>query len=142
MRGFVERARAAHPNEKNERKLVEMACSAYNNNISRSTNQKPINAAAHAQDVWDFMTFQRGKNYEKHLKAYTSRAEHYEVGDLVYRRIWKRYRKESDMGNVSKNLYKIVKVLKTWPLPSYKLEDVNAGIVLPGSYQATVLVRK
>ena len=142
MRGFVERARVAYPALKNERKLVEIACSAYNNNISRSTNQKPIDAANNEQAVRDHMTFQRAKNYEKNSKKYES-AEKYSVGDLVYRRIvGKTFRKESDIENVSKTLFKIVKILPTWPLPSYRLEDVHAGIVLPGSYQANLLVRK
>ena len=141
MRGYVERARAAYPAMKNERKLVELACSAYNNNVNRSTNQKPKDAAVHSQDVRDYFDAQKAKNYEKNMKRYET-AVKYSVGDLVHRRIWKRFQKESDIANVSKNLYKIVKILKTWPMLSYKLEDVDAGIVLPGSYQANVLVKK
>ena len=141
MRGFVERARVAYPNIKNERKLVELACSAYNNNVSRSTNQKPVDAATHAQDVRDYVAMQRSKNYAKNIQKYKS-AEKFSLGDLVYRRIWKQFRKESDLENVSKNLYKIVKIVNTWPLPSYRLEDIHAGIVLPGTYQANVLVKK
>ena len=147
MRSYVERARVAYPNLKNERKLVEIACSAYNINVTRSTGQKPINGAAHAQAIRDYMTIQRAKNYDKNRRKYKS-AEKYFVGDLVYRRIvgkqdkkWQM--KESDIENVSKNLYMIVvAILPTAPLPSYKLQDVSARIVLPGSYQANVLVKK
>ena len=139
MRGFLERARAANPTIRNERELVEIACAAYNNNISRSTNQKPIDAAEHAQEIRDFVTAKRAASYSKNLKKYES-AEQYKVGDLVRRRLRKPFGKESDLSNVSASVYKIIKVIPTWPLPSYKLEDVEEGIVLPGSYQASVLL--
>ena len=138
MRGFLERARAANP-KKNERQLVEIACRAYNSNINRSTNQKPIFAADRAQEIRDFVSAQRAKSYEKNLKKYES-AEKYKVGDHVLRRLRKPFGKESDLSNVSSTVYKITKVISTWPLPSYKLEDVEEGIVLPGSYQANVLL--
>ena len=145
MRSFVTRARVAYPALKNERKLVEIACSAYNNNVSRSTNEKPIDAASHEQEIRDYMTYQRAKNDDKNWKKYQA-AEKYALGDLVYRRIMQGNRfekgKESDINNVSKQVYKIVKILPTSPLPSYKLEDVQAGIILPGSYQANVLIKK
>ena len=69
-------------------------------------------------------------------------AEQYDLGDLVYRRIRKTFGKESSLSNVSKNVYKIIKVIDSWPLNSYKLEDVAEGIVLPGTYQANVLILK
>ena len=107
----------------------------------RVDNQKPINAANHAQEIRDFVTVQQAKNYEKNKKKYES-AENFAVGDIVHRRIKKPFGKESNLSNVSKNLFKIVKVLDTWPLPSFKLQDVVAGITLPGSYQANVLIKK
>lgn len=143
MRSFVERARVAYPALNNERKLVEIACSAYNKNISRSTNQKPIDASNHEQEIRDYMARQRGINEDKNWKKYKT-AEKYSVGDLVYRRIirGKGFEKESNINNVSKQVYRIVAIRPTSPLPSYKLEDVHAGIVLPGTYQANVLVKK
>ena len=141
MRSYLERARAANPKINDERKLVEIACSAYNNNVSRSTNQKPINAVQHVQEIRDFVSAQRAKNYSKNLKKYES-AERFKLGDLVHRRIRRPFGKESSLANVSENVYKIIKVISTWPLPSYKLQDVAHGIVLPGSYQANVLILK
>ena len=139
MRSYVERARAANPTITDERKLIRIACSAYNNNVSRSTNQKPIYAVHHVQEIRDYLAAQRAKNYDKNFKKYQS-AEHFKLGDLVHRRIRRPFGKESSLSNVSKNIYKIIKVIHTWPLPSYKLQDVSAGIVLPGSYQANVLI--
>ena len=139
MRSYLERARAANPTVRNERKLIEIACLAYNSNINRSTNQKPLFAGNHPQEIRDYVSAQRAKNYDKNFKKYES-AESLHLGDLVHRRIRKTFGKESDISNVSENVYKVIKVLPTWPLPSYKLEDVHEGIVLPGSYQANVLV--
>lgn len=141
MRSYVERARAANPQVKDERKLIEMACYAYNNNINRSTGQKPSLASLRAQEVRDYQTVQRAKNYDKNFKKYEA-ADKYELGDLVLRRIKTPFGKESSLSNVSKNVYKIVHVKNDFPLPSYKLEDVESGIVLPGTYQANVLIKK
>jgi hypothetical protein len=141
MRSYVERARAANPLVRDERKLIDIACAAYNNNVNRSINQKPVTATVHVQEIRDFTAAQRAKNYDKKWKKYEA-AEEYQVGELVRRRMRKPFSKESGLSNVSQNVYKIIKVEKTWPLPSYKLEDTVQGVVLPGSYQANVLVKK
>ena len=87
------------------------------------------------------MTNERAKNYEKNFKKYES-AKTFTIGDIVHRMITKPYLKESSLENVSKNLFRIVKVVATWPLPSYKLQDIISGVTLPGSYQANVLIFK
>jgi hypothetical protein len=141
MRSYVERARAAFPAVTDERKLVEIACNAYNNNVSRSTNQKPIYAALHPQEIRDFTDARQASNIDKKRKKYISADMELQMGDRVHRRIRKMFGKESSLANVSKDIYTIVKVIRTWPLPSYKLEDIRQGIVLPGSYQANVLIK-
>ena len=141
MRSYLERARAANPRITNERKLIEIACEAYNSNVNRSTDQKPADAINHAQEIRDFVSAQRAKNYEKNMKKYDS-VPQLKLGDLVHQRIRRPFGKESSLSNVPPNVYKTIKVIQTWPLHSYKLEDVVEGIVLPGSYQANTLILK
>lgn len=116
--------------------IVKQALAIYNNSIHRSIGRSPNSVTMdNAPEVLRFILHKRKDQLAKNYKNIIAPPK-FQVDDVV-RVLTLNKQGVFDKINLprwSKELYRVYKVLKTMPRPSYILSNPSSGAVLPGSF--------
>lgn len=109
-----------------------MAASIHNKSPNRQLNGLAPNDVKR-EDVGKLVEFQLQQKRNA-AETIPDMSQKFKVGDHVRTRLPKGAFTKSNEPRWSSDAYKIIDIHATWPTPSYKLQSINSGASLPGTF--------
>ena len=128
--------------ERNLTKALKAAVEGYNNSIHLSHNLTPLEAEEQKNYgvVLNNLQEKRDHFLNKYWKAYNQLNKQFDVGDIVrYKLPALPFTKEARQ-HFSSDRYRIVKIIHTHPVKSYKIAELDTGAIVPGSFMPEQLL--
>ena len=129
--------------ERNLTKALKASVEGYNNSIHLSHDLTPLEAEKQENYGIVLNNLQQKRDYflNKYWKAYSQLNKQFVLGDIVrYRLPVLPFTKEARQ-HFSSDPYRIVKIIHTNPVKSYKIaERDNSQVIVPGSFMPEQLL--
>lgn len=135
--------RVMESGERDFRKALQGVVETYNNSAHSTHKLTPIQAERkqNRNVIYDEKTKKQNVALVKHMRKFARYNELFAVGDLVRYKLPKPVFGKETASYFTPEVFRIVKIVTTAPLKSYKLAPLYSDVVLPASFTPDQLLK-